>query len=295
MHILLSLLLCAVGLAIALLPTALLVIWVVWQRRSNARRSPLTTELHHLPGEQAGNQAERLMEKATERLLLATLVGPAVLVAWAFQRLDPRLIHFGISEGILLLFILIVALWSAQTGVKLVQRRWKYLEGIAAERATAQELAPLIAKGCAVYHDIPGDKFNLDHVVIGPGKVFMVEAKSRRKPSGRGAEKAQVRFDGAALHFPGWRESKMLGQTRHQARWLAEYLHKKTGDRIRVEPVLALPGWYVTCTVPNTDMHVINPKMHNFMADADEQPLSDSQRRRIMTAIEERYRQGETA
>lgn len=185
MRILISLFLWAIGLAIALLPTALLVLWVIWQRRSNARRSPLTTDLHHLPGEQAGNQAERLMEKANERLLTATLIGPAVLVAWAFQRIDLRLIHFGISEGILLLCIVIVAFWSARSGVSLLQQRRRYLDGLAAERATAQDLAPLIAKGCAIYHDVPGSVFNLDHVVIGPGKVYMVETKSRQKPAGK--------------------------------------------------------------------------------------------------------------
>lgn len=289
MHMILSMLLWAIGLAIALLPTALLVLWVKWQKRSDARRSPLTTQLHHLPGEQAGNQAERLMDKANERLLFATLVGPAVLAAWAFQRLDLRLLHFGISEGILLLFILIVAFWCANSGVNSLKERRQYLDGLAAERATAQELTPLIAKGCAVYHDVPGNKFNLDHVVIGPGKIFMVETKSRQKPGGRGAEKAQVKFDGTALHFPDWHETAMLDQARGQARWLAEYLHRKTGERVRVEPVLALPGWFVSVGAPNADVHVINPKMHNFMADADAQHLSDSQRRRIMTAIEERY------
>lgn len=289
MRILISLFLWAIGLAIALLPTALLVLWVIWQRRSNARRSPLTTDLHHLPGEQAGNQAERLMEKANERLLTATLIGPAVLVAWAFQRIDLRLIHFGISEGILLLCIVIVAFWSARSGVSLLQQRRRYLDGLAAERATAQDLAPLIAKGCAIYHDVPGSVFNLDHVVIGPGKVYMVETKSRQKPAGKGAEKAQVKFDGASLVFPDWRDTAMLDQARGQARWLAEYLYRKTGERVRVESVLALPGWYVTSTVPHAEVHVINPKMHNFMAEGAGSPMPEPQRRRIMTAIEERY------
>lgn len=230
------------------------------------------------------------MEKANERMLLASLVGPSVLVAWTFQRIDVRLLHFGMGESILLLFIAVVVLWAARSVVKLLRERWQYLDGVAAERATAQELVPLIGKGCAIYHDVPGNHFNLDHVVIGPGKVFMVETKSRQKPGGRGAEKAQVKFDGTALHFPGWRETAMLDQARHQMRWLAEYLHRKTGERVRVESVLALPGWFVIGAGPNADVHVINPKMHNFMADADGHPMSDSQRRRVMTAIEERYR-----
>jgi hypothetical protein len=94
MRLLIPVILFVVVLAIALLPTVLLLLWVTWQKRSNARRSPLTTDLHHLPGEHAGSQAERLMEKANERLLLASLIGPAVLVAWAFRRIDFRKNHF---------------------------------------------------------------------------------------------------------------------------------------------------------------------------------------------------------
>jgi hypothetical protein len=284
-------LLCALGFAIAFLPTALLALWIIWKKRSDARRSPLTTELHHLPGQQAQHQAERLMEDANERLLLATFVGPAALIAWAFQRIDPRQIHFGWGEAVFLLFVIVVAFWSAKSGMKLLKERRQYLDGLSAERATAQELAPLIAKGCAIYHDVPGASgFNLDHVVIGPDKVYMIETKSRQKPAGRGAKKAHVKFDGATLAFPDWRDDKMLDQARGQARWLGDYLYRKTGERIRVEPVLALPGWYITRTVQNADVHVINPKMHNFMADSTGVPIPDSQRRRIMTAIEERYR-----
>ena len=291
MQIMTSVYLTVIGFVIAFTPIALLTLWLLWKKRSHDRRTPLTTELHNLPGERAGVQAERLMDKANERLLIATLIGPIVLVAWAFQRIDPRLIHFGWGEAILLLFVAVVAFWSAKSGVMLLQERRHYLDGLAAERATAQELAPLIARGCAIYHDIPGDDFNLDHVVIGPHAVFMVETKSRQKPVGRGTEKAQVKFDGVALAFPDWRDTQMLNQVRAQTRWLADYLYRKTGERVRVEPVLALPGWYVTRTATTADVHVINPKMHNFMADNGGAPIPEPQRRRIMTAIEECYGQ----
>lgn len=283
-------LLTVIAIVAALLPAGVVLTWAIWKRHMDRRRSPLTTEFNNLPGEHAGSQAERLMEKANERLLIATLIGPLALAVWAFQRVDPHLLRFGWSEAVLLVVIGVAALLAARSGAKLLLRRRLYLDGLAAERATAQELTPLIAKGCTIYHDVPGEKFNLDHVVIGPGKVFMVETKSRQKPGGRGAANAQVRFDGHALIFPDWRDTQMLDQTRGQARWLSKYLYRKTGERVRVEPVLALPGWFVTCTDPAPDVHVINPQMHNFMANSDGQPIPEPQRRRIMTALEERYR-----
>ena len=286
---LLSELLVLAAMAVGLLPIGILVLWVWWRRRTDRRRSPLTTELHNLPGEQARLKSESLMESANDRLMIAMLTGPIVLAGWALQRIDKRLLRFGPAEIVLLLIVVAVGCWAAwSAGTKLRARR-NYLDGIAAERATAQALTPLISKGCAIYHDIPAGNFNLDHVVVGPDAVFMVETKSRRKPAARNVANAKATFDGKMIAFPGWRETEMLDQARAQTRWLGDYLYRKTGERVSVKPVLALPGWFVTCSVPSPDMHVINPRMCNFMADSKGKPLPESRRRRIMTAIEECY------
>ena len=282
-----------VALAVGFLPALLLTLWAAWRRRAHARRSPLTSELLHLPGEQAQIEADRLMERAGDRLFITVLAGPFVLAVWAVQHVDMHSIHFGHEEAVLLVFVLLLSGFAAWSGLKLLRKRRDYLDGRAAERATAQALAPLTSWGCAIYHDIPAGKFNLDHVVVGPSAVFMIEAKSRRKPAGRGKEKATVKFDGQSLGFPGWHETAMLDQARAQTRWLADYLYRKTGERVPVEPVLALPGWFVTTSVPTPDVHVINPAMRNFMADGRGTPIPEPQRRRIMTAIEECYGQGQ--
>lgn len=273
----------------AFLPVTVMTLWSIWKRRRNARRSPLTASLHHLPGESVGRQAEVLYEQGSDRLALSVAIGPVVVATWAFGNVDLRTVHFGWLEGTLLAGVLVVSFGAAWSALKFAGKRRQYLEGRAAERATAQRLVPLIAKGCAIYNDIPGDGFNLDHVVIGPDAVYMIETKSRRKPRERGKHSAQVVFDGLTLRFPDWREAKVLDQARAQTRWLADYLYRKLGERVRVEPVLALPGWYVTRTVSVTDVHVINPGMHNFMADCRHARMPEPKRRRIMTALEERY------
>ena len=54
-----------------------------------------------------------------------------------------------------------------------------------------------------VYHDIPGNNFNIDHVVVGPNGVFAVETEGRSKPNrGRGQSDATVVYDGRSLTFP---------------------------------------------------------------------------------------------
>jgi hypothetical protein len=64
--------------------------------------------------------------------------------------------------------------------------------GAAGERRIARLLSHLERHGWAVLHDlaIPGSRANLDHLVIGPGGVFMLDSKQYRgrlqlDPSGR--------------------------------------------------------------------------------------------------------------
>jgi hypothetical protein len=64
--------------------------------------------------------------------------------------------------------------------------------GAAGERRTARLLSHLERHGWAVLHDlaVPGSPVNLDHLVIGPGGVFVIDSKQYRgrlqlDPSGR--------------------------------------------------------------------------------------------------------------
>jgi len=64
--------------------------------------------------------------------------------------------------------------------------------GAVGERRTARLLGPLERQGWVVLHDlaIPASRANLDHLVIGPGGVFVVDSKHYRgrlrlDPSGR--------------------------------------------------------------------------------------------------------------
>jgi hypothetical protein len=64
--------------------------------------------------------------------------------------------------------------------------------GAAGERRTARLLGPLERQGWVVLHDlaVPGSQANIDHLVIGPGGIFVIDSKQYRgrlqlDPSGR--------------------------------------------------------------------------------------------------------------
>jgi Nuclease-related domain len=59
-------------------------------------------------------------------------------------------------------------------------RAWR--QGAAGERRTARLLDPLERRGWAVLHDlaVPRSQANIDHLVIGPGGVFVIDSKQYR-------------------------------------------------------------------------------------------------------------------
>jgi hypothetical protein len=219
------------------------------------------------------------------------ITGPLLLSTWALPRIVWANIRFGPTEWAFLFVFVAVMLWAIHRSLGLRAKRLRLREGLNAELMTAQLLLPLASKGCQVFHDIPAEGFNLDHVVIGPYAVFMVETKSRKKP-GHGKQSAQVNYDGRALHFPDHVSSKPVDQARNEADWLKKFLHGAAGEAVPVVPVVALPGWYVTYgrDAHRSDVTVLNPKMHGIFVDKrNGTPLSESLRNRITFALVQRY------
>ena len=80
--------------------------------------------------------------------------------------------------------------WGLRFRPSPAARAWR--RGAAGERRTARLLVPLERHGWAVLHDlaVPGSQANLDHLIIGPGGVFVIDSKHYRgrlrlDPSGR--------------------------------------------------------------------------------------------------------------
>ena len=270
-----------------------------WRDRRDARRLPVDAKA--FPN-QAGAQIRQRLEEGSDGFwsvaAMAMFAGPmiplVILVSEARQK-APELFNFGAWPIATYLVILVggvfVLLRQARLHV-LTMRRCR--EGLAAELATAHGLQSLIPEGLLVFHDLPADGFNIDHVVVSKSVVFAIETKSRKKPAATGKASARVRYDGKALHFPDHVATKPLEQAARQARWLAEHLSGATGNPVRVIPVLALPGWFVEQAVSlplaGNDVRVINPKNPAFMHKLNFGPvMADDQRRRIAWALNKRY------
>ncbi|MGH8073238.1 MAG: nuclease-related domain-containing protein [Lysobacter sp.] len=283
----------------AILLPALIVIGMlfVWRfiRRRDRRKSPLTFNVLNLPGEGLRRSIEKHDEGFHEKSAVAMLVGPVVLAAWLLARMDRvvkdwSLIQFGVGDAIFALVGLAMLAWSAWGLIHHASQRRKYVQGRAAELAVAQCLMPLMADGALVYHDLPADNFNIDHIVIGQGAVFAVETKSRRKPAEGGRDSARVDYDGTRLRFPKHVETKPIEQARRQAQWLARFLESGVGEPVRVIPVLALPGWYTQNSVQRPDVLVTNCHNPGFMVSSKfGEPFSPAMRKRIAHVLTRQY------
>ena len=165
----------------------------------------------------------------------------------------------------------------------------KLRQAIRAEQATAQELSASLSGDNCVIHDVQAENFNIDHVVITPAGVFSVETKSRMKPpAGNGSPK--VKYNGKSLDFGTWTETKPVDQAERQARWLANYLRKETGDSVPVTAVLALPGWFVERAAKITPgmVQVVNPKNSRwlFLPNGSDSLMDSATIQRAANAIE---------
>jgi hypothetical protein len=105
--------------------------------------------------------------------------------------------------------------------------------GAAGERHVARLLDPLVGHGWAVHHDlrVPGSNANIDHLVIGPPGVFVVDAKHYRGHL-RLSPQGQL-----------WHGRSLLAPTLSVTRWEADRLQAVIGAAdIAVTPVVAVWG-----------------------------------------------------
>jgi hypothetical protein len=126
----------------------------------------------------------------------------------------------------------------------------------------AEKLAsPALAQsGYVSFHDVPGDgKWNIDHVVIGPGGIFVLETKARsRRAATRNQEKHKVTFDGRTLQFPWCYDDKVVGQIQVNAQWVRKFIRDFAPAELPVFPIIVVPGWYVETTVRDCAVKAMN-------------------------------------
>lgn len=139
------------------------------------------------------------------------------------------------------------------------------------EKAVGQFLDTLRQSGYQVFHDVVGEGFNVDHVIIGPAGIYTIETKTWKKPQ-RGSP--EIQFDGEHLTAGGRTPDRdPVIQAKAQAGWLKQLLQASTGKVFPVRPVVLFPGWYIKATRESRrDLWVLEPKaLPSFLEQMDAQ------------------------
>lgn len=279
-------------LALVFLPIGLVLGIVLYQKhleKRTAKKSPLNEKVLHHAGMQARKKIDAISDDIMERLMQVMLIGPMTMLVILLPRVQWSRMRYGWIEWIVVAGAFLCVLWLARSIVLLRKERKAWQAGHLGELATAQALNKLAAHRCLVFHDLPTDRANIDHIVVTPNAVFAVETKWRSK--GPGKSGAEVHYDGKVLRFPSHETDEPLHQVRGLSQWLSKYLHGETGQPVRVIPTVALPGWYVILDQgsTNADVKVINEKWQKTFLDIGGVEITQEQRTRIVNAISKKY------
>lgn len=225
---------------------------------TTAKKSPLKDKPLRVPGQS--------LDARIDDFLLDHRLGPAVLALVCFSAAIFELIFWLTNASrfkstiIMFAYALAASLYAVWKWRRASTQLAALKLGRDGERVVAEVLAEQVRKGNAVFHDVVGPNFNLDHVIVSPQGVFVIETKTLSKPT---RPDAYVTFDGKDLRVDGHSlDRDPIEQTLSEIRWLKDLLRGSTGTDIPVKGLVVFPGWFVKSDHSNFErkIWVMNPK-----------------------------------
>lgn len=253
-------------------------------RKSPKRRSPLIAAPLRLPGQSVGDEIfEVSYDGVLAPLLLAAfMVVIAGLEWWRFA------LNVKPNPWIATIAAFFVAIYAAIRIGRTAGRLRALRLGRDGERAVAQYLEWFRTAGFFVFHDIPNDGANIDHVLIGPKGVFTIETKTLSKPH-RGSCNVNV-ADGQIYvnNVPMTRDP--LVQAKAQARWLSNFL-AEAQFKAFVQPVVVFPGWFVEpFDMAAVGVWVLEPKALDRFVERQDERFQASEVKAMASALSSHVR-----
>lgn len=271
-----------------LTPLLGLLLWLNRDRKT--RRLQLQEPFTDLPLRPAGEslriKIDELSAKVDEYVTVLALVGAVStgLVLGAPSRTTPTIIGVSIAAN------LVTFLYAGPRLRTLARQLHEHRLGFKGERVIAEILNRLQADGFRVYHDLPFDRYNIDHVIVGACGVFVVETKTRSKRTDTSWEKKAVAtFDGQRITFGKHVETAAVKQASINAKDLTTWLSSATGEHVAVDPIITSPGWFVADALPINGIAMWNPsRIRAFLLAKPQNVLGPEQRKRICHQLDQR-------
>jgi hypothetical protein len=223
------------------------------RKEKPVKRSPLKERPLPDPGEfLEGEREKRIAEGVMPWAVVAVAAALIAIVEWVqyFSGSPPTPIVFTVlAAGAILLSLF---MWRRKKG-----RLRNISLGAQGEKVVGQMLEKLRADGYVVFHDIPGDGFNVDHVIVGPTGVFAIETKTISKPE----HDAIVSYDGREIRVNGFKPDRdPVAQAGANAVYIRRIIQRRFEKCPYVRAVVLFPGWFVERQPKGCDVWVLNPK-----------------------------------
>ncbi|MBI5351919.1 MAG: NERD domain-containing protein [Chloroflexi bacterium] len=223
-------------------------------KQKNKKRSPLKDRPLRYAGQSLNEQIEDKLLDVLYWFLLPAITIILVVSEW-IRFINPQPPQRPIFITIIAIIFLVIGVFKIFRGIKIVNRLKMARDG---EKIVAEELQILLREGATVFHDVIGDKFNIDHVIISKHGIFLVETKTYSKPV---KKESTITFDETQVYVDGHRvEREPIKQAKSLSKWLADLLLQTTGQKFPVRPVILFPGWYTDKIKKGQDVWILNPK-----------------------------------
>lgn len=218
------------------------------------KKSPLKFQPLRYPGQSLD---EKINDTAYDVIFTNLTISLFLVIYTAYQWYEqefnkkPEPILWAIFAAISIIYTIIKFIWVRKdiANMKL---------GRDGEREVGQYLEELRFEGYYVFHDLLGDNFNLDHIIIGPAGAFTIETKTWRKPI---KGEAKIIYDGEKVLINGYSPDKNpIIQAGAQKDWLEKVIREITGKNIPVRAVVLYPGWFIESRKRDANIWVLEPK-----------------------------------
>lgn len=234
-------------------------------------KSPLKDKPLRNPGQSLDEQIQELInDKLLGYCLFPAFFWLVALMEWFAQSRG--------MDRIPGAYALAASVFTALAAIKFFQlrRRVRQLkQGRDCEMVVGHFLERLRSMGAHVFHDVPADDFNLDHVIVCAQGIFAIETKTHSKPGGD----SRVTFNAGKLLVGGFAPDRdPLIQVKASANWLSRTLKESTGKEFSVRGVVLFPGWFVD-PVPQDikrDVWALEPKAFPSWLQRELPSLSES-------------------
>ncbi len=247
------------------------------------KRNPITEKPLRNAGQSLNEELDRLFnDRMLPYFLAAALFFIATIMNWLsyFSRS-----HLFLSNCFFTVIATVVIIYASLKIISLKKVADSLNLGLKGEKFIGEFLDSFKEKGYKVYHDIPGESWNIDHVVVSCDGVYTIETKTRMKPS---KGEISVLYDGDSIRINGGPpETDAIIQAKAQSRWLREFIVKQTGLDIFIQPVILFPEWWVKKSSPHKpEVWVLNQKALPKFIECSGNSVSPENILKISNAIE---------